>query len=260
MRLVGFFRRRRFCDVSGMRICGVIPAAGRGVRLGADIPKILLPITSCDTIWSILHAKLSPLVDHIHLILSPEGAAAFPPLPAKASTSIQPAPLGMGDAIFRGYDVWSRYDAVLVVWGDQVFVSCDTLSRAIAALTQPGRRAVLPVTRMAVPYVEYVFDGPRLAKVLQTREGDATGAGGFSDVGVFLLTAKGLKEAWDDFLKRDGKKGENTGEINFLPFLPFLAQAGWTITPLEVADAAEARGINTPDDLAFFRTLYKDKP
>ena len=101
MRLVGFFRRRRFCDVSGMRICDVIPAAGRGVRLGADIPKILLPISSCDTIWSILHAKLSPLVDHIHLILSPEGAAAFPPLPAKASTSIQPAPLALVRQLIR---------------------------------------------------------------------------------------------------------------------------------------------------------------
>ena len=110
-----------------MKICAVIPAAGRGTRLGSDLPKILTPLTARDTIWSILHAKLAPLVDHIHLVLSPDGAKQFPALPANVSISIQPEPIGMGDAIFRGFDIWSQYDAVLIVWGDQVFVSSDTL-------------------------------------------------------------------------------------------------------------------------------------
>ena len=242
-----------------MKVCAVIPAAGRGTRLGADGPKILTSLTAKDTIWSILHAKLAPLVDHIHLVLSPDGAAAFPPLAANVSTSIQPAPTGMGDAIFRGHDVWSKYDAVLVVWGDQVFVSRDTLTRALAALTSADRQAVLPFTRMAVPYVEYVFDGPKLTKVLQTREGDATTPNGYSDVGTFLLGAAGLKAAWDSYLAQ-APRGAATAEINFLPFLPFLSGQGWRITPLEVVDATEARGINTKDDLNFFQSLYRNAP
>lgn len=241
-----------------MTVCAVIPAAGRGTRLGGDGPKILTPLTDGDTIWSILQARLAPLVDHIHLVLSPDGAAVFPALPAHVSASIQPAPTGMGDAIFRGYDVWSRYDAILVVWGDQVFVSADTLARSLAART-PGRHVVLPVTRMAAPYVEYVFDGDRLTKVLQSREGDATTPGGFSDVGTFLLNTDGLKPAWDAYLAAV-PRGTATGEINFLPFLPFLSAKGWRVTPLAVADPTEARGINTPDDLAFFRSLYKNAP
>ncbi len=241
-----------------MRLCAVIPAAGRGTRLGADGPKILTPLTAHDTIWSILHAKLAPLVDHIHLVLSPQAAAVFPALPHNVSTSIQPAPIGMGDAVFRGLDVWSAYDAILVVWGDQVFVSTDTLTRAIAAW-KPGANMVLPVTRMDTPYVEYVFDGPRLDKVLQTREGDATRAGGFSDVGTFLLATACLRPAWEDYLAETAR-GAGTGEINFLPFLPFLSARGWTVAPLDVADATEARGINTKDDLAFFQNLYKNAP
>jgi bifunctional UDP-N-acetylglucosamine pyrophosphorylase / glucosamine-1-phosphate N-acetyltransferase len=242
-----------------MSICAVIPAAGRGTRLGGAGPKILTPLTPEETIWSILHAKLSPLVDHIHLVLSPEGAAAFPALPAGVSRSIQSEPIGMGDAIFRGHDVWSKYDAVLVVWGDQVFVSEDTLKRAIAALGAPHHHAVLPVTRMAQPYVEYVFDGGRLTKVLQTREGDTTTPNEFSDVGTFLLGTDGLKAAWEDYLAH-APRGAGTGEINFLPFLPFLSSKGWTITPVEVADETEARGINTKEDLAFFRRLYREAP
>ncbi|HEY1877732.1 MAG TPA: NTP transferase domain-containing protein [Rhizomicrobium sp.] len=242
-----------------MSICAVIPAAGRGTRLGIGQPKILTPLTARDTVWSILHAKISPLVDHIHLVLSPDGAAQFPGLPSCVSTSIQSEPTGMGDAIFRGFNVWSKYDAVLIVWGDQVFVSYDTLSRAITALGSLQKCAVLPVTRMSAPYVEYVFDGPRLVHVLQTREGDTTTPNGFSDVGTFLLSTHGLKSAWEDYLNT-AQRGGGTGEINFLPFLPFLSAQGWTVTPIEVADPTEARGINTKDDLAFFQSLYNKIP
>ena len=98
-----------------------------------------------------------------------------------------------------------------------------------------------------------------LTKVLQTREGDATTPNGFSDVGTFLLSTEGLKPAWEDYLET-APRGSGTGEINFLPFLPFLSARGWAITPLEVADPTEARGINTKDDLAFFQSLYKKAP
>ena len=233
-------------------ICAVIPAAGRGTRLGTDLPKVFAPLSETQTVWSVLRDKLSPLADHIHLVLSPEGA---PHAPARVSFSIQPQPIGMGDAIFRGQDIWSDYDAILVVWGDQVFVSADTLARAIAAL-KPGRRAVLPVTRQPQPYVEYLFNEGHLTDVLQSREGDATSPNGFSDVGTFLLNTEGLKTAWQAYLA-SAPRGAGTGEINFLPFLPFLSREGWAITPLEVADATEARGINTPEDLAFFRDKFR---
>lgn len=231
----------------------MIPAAGRGTRLGGDVPKVFTPLTADETVWTILHQKLSPLVDHIHLVLSPEGAA-MAPVADGVSIGIQSLPTGMGDAIFGDHQVWSAYDAILVVWGDQVFVSADTLGRAIAAL-QPGKQVVLPVTRMATPYVEYMFDQGLLTKVLQTREGDATTPNGFSDVGTFLLNTAGLNDAWIAY-RANALRGNATGEINFLPFLPHLAANGWAVTPVEVADATEARGINTQEDLAFFRKRY----
>ena len=238
-----------------MRVCAVIPAAGRGTRLGLDRPKILSPLTATQTIWSVLYARLSPLVDHIHLVLSPEGAGQFPSLPANVSTSLQPAPIGMGDAVFRGYPVWSAYDAILVIWGDQVFVSPDTLKRTLATMTSPDRHIVLPLARMDAPYVDYVFDGDRLANVLQSREGDACRPGGLSDVGTFLLGTGGLKEAWEAY-RADAPRGGATAEVNFLPFLPYLSTQGWRILPLAVADPIEARGVNTAQDLAFFQSLY----
>ena len=60
-----------------MKVCAVIPAAGRGSRLGLDVPKLLVPIAGGATIWSILKDRLKPFVDHIHVVLSPEGAPLF---------------------------------------------------------------------------------------------------------------------------------------------------------------------------------------
>jgi hypothetical protein len=47
--------------------------------------------------------------------------------------------------------------------------------------------------------------------------------------------------------------------VNFLPFLLHLSKAGWTIRKLVVEDANEARGVNTWEDLEFFRSLYRSK-
>jgi bifunctional UDP-N-acetylglucosamine pyrophosphorylase/glucosamine-1-phosphate N-acetyltransferase len=235
-----------------MSLCAVIPAAGRGTRLGVSEPKIFTPLGDNRTAWSVLQQKLSPLVDHIHLVLSPDGAHAA--LPAGVSHSIQAEPTGMGDAIFQGYQTWSQYDSILIVWGDQVFVSADTFIRTITALG-PGREVVMPVTRQPAPYVEHVFAGGHLTKVLQSREGDATRPNGFNDVGTFALNTAGLKTAWDSY-RAQAARGAATAEVNFLPFLPFLDAQGWRITPLEVTDATESRGINTPEDLEFFRTLF----
>ncbi|MGH7025500.1 MAG: NTP transferase domain-containing protein [Caulobacteraceae bacterium] len=244
-----------------MQLCAVIPAAGRGSRLGLGGPKILAPITASQTVWSILYAKLSSLVDHIHVVISPEGEAAFrgaltAQQLADVSFSIQPTPLGMGDAIFRGSGVWRAAQTILVIWGDQVFVSTKTLRRAIAMHGNRPHRVVLPLVRMQAPYVEYVFDQrSHLRAVHQSREGDICATGGLADVGTFLLSADGLDIAWRDFLSQT-ERGSQTHELNFLPFLPYLAAHGWSVQTVEIRDTTEARGINTRDDLEFFRRLY----
>ena len=170
---------------SEMKTCAVIPAAGRGTRLGLDRPKILAPLSSSETIWSVLRRKLLAMVDHIHVILSPEGERLFRQALAsdcsngRISIGIQPVPAGMGDAIFCGHDVWCAAEILLVIWGDQVFVSEKTLCEALGLHGASPRTLVLPVVSLPTPYVEYIFDPDgRLAAVRQSREGEQCSAGG----------------------------------------------------------------------------------
>ena len=246
-------------------IFAVIPAAGRGTRLCSDRPKLLTPISAGVTIWTLLSRTLLKVVDHINIIVSPEGeplikkAVAQTNLTDRVSLSLQPEPFGMGDAIFRGFPVWSRARAILILWGDQVFVSEGTIRAVCSLHGGKARTLALPVVCLPEPYVEYVFadEGP-LISVKQSREGDLCTPNGYADVGTFVLSVADLQNAWTRFLAAKSF-GALTGELNFLPFLPFLSSLGWNVKRLIVADPREARGINTPEDLAYFRSAIVPK-
>ena len=240
-----------------MKICAVIPAAGLGKRLNASVPKLLLPLTATKTVWSVLRLKLVDRVDHIHVVVSPQGedlirrALADDVSCGLVSISVQSLPIGMGDAIFQGYAVWSQAEQIMVVWGDQAFVSKKTFKRSLAAHGGGAHTIALPLTFVADPYVEYLFDVDLgLIAVKQVREGDSCSAKGLADVGTFVMSVRDLLPAWHAYLKR-ASRGVKTKEINFLPFLPFLAVNGWHIEPVHVANPIEARGINTPEDLLY---------
>lgn len=244
------------------RTCALVPAAGRGSRLGHGGPKILVPLGTGTTVWSHLHALLAPHVDHVHVVLSPEGRAAFVRAlgdtrdardAREVSTSVQETPTGMGDAIFGARDAFTAYDDVLIVWGDQAGLAEGTVRRTLAAhRAGAGPRLTIPLVTLSAPYVAYQVEDGRLARVLESREGDDCGARGLSDVGVFCASTQGLAEAWDAYA-RSATLGRATGERSFLPFLPFLALRGFAFTAVDVRDPDEARGVNTAEDLAFFR-------
>jgi bifunctional UDP-N-acetylglucosamine pyrophosphorylase / glucosamine-1-phosphate N-acetyltransferase len=246
-----------------MDVCAVIPAAGRGSRLGLNGPKILAPLAPSRTIWCVLREKLLGLADHIHLVLSPGGRLIFEDQFAEdlqkgsISVSIQETPLGMGDAVFRGWDVWRNARTLLVIWGDQVFVSKKTLRDALDIHEGESRTVVIPVVSLLKPYVDYQFDAAgQLSAVRQSREGDACRLGGLNDVGTFVLSVDGLHEEWSAY-SAYCSRGAQTGELNFLPFFPFLAKQGWSVKALRIDDPRESRGINTPEDLSFFQSLFE---
>jgi bifunctional UDP-N-acetylglucosamine pyrophosphorylase/glucosamine-1-phosphate N-acetyltransferase len=246
-------------------VCAVLPAAGRGSRLGLGHPKLLTPVAGRATVWSLLSSRLDGLVDHIHLVVSPADLELFErvldehPLGTPVTTGVQTEPTGMGDAVFRGCSTWSRADVVLVIWGDQVHVSRETVEAGIRLHRAAPRRIVLPLVSLAEPYVEYLFDEEgHLDAVRQTREGDRCRPGGLGDVGAFLLSTRGLVHEWERYLDEAVSRGATTAEVNFLPFLVFLAGRDWEVLRLDVADPLEAKGINTPADLELFRALYAD--
>jgi bifunctional UDP-N-acetylglucosamine pyrophosphorylase/glucosamine-1-phosphate N-acetyltransferase len=244
-------------------ITAVIPAAGKGSRLGLSVPKLLAPLSATLTVWDVLRDVVEPSVNRLHVVLSSAALPLFESHLQKTSAdsskitcSIQPEPTGMGDAVFSALAWWQESDDILVIWGDQIFVSQQTIGKAVELQRRADPPSLtVPLCRLEEPYVDYVLDERGVIRqVLQAREGERCRRHGMADVGTFVISTAGLATRWREYGATG--RGRRTGELNFLPFLAHLSSGcAWNTQHFEIGDARESRGINTPEDLVFFQRL-----
>jgi bifunctional N-acetylglucosamine-1-phosphate-uridyltransferase/glucosamine-1-phosphate-acetyltransferase GlmU-like protein len=231
----------------------VVPAAGRGSRLGSALPKVVVPVNGRAMIDYIL-ARYSSLVDRFVIVVSPEAlaivrshclATGFP-----IELAIQESPTGMLDAILvpaRSQALKSA-DQVWITWCDQIAVSQATAERLAKMLDQSSAELAMPTLTGINPYIHFERDTEgRITRVLQRREGDPMPEVGESDIGLFGLSGTAYRDLLPRFAET-APVGTSTRERNFLPFIPWLAAQG-PIQTFPAVDPMEAIGINTVEDL-----------
>jgi bifunctional N-acetylglucosamine-1-phosphate-uridyltransferase/glucosamine-1-phosphate-acetyltransferase GlmU-like protein len=230
----------------------LIPAAGRGSRLGFDQPKILFPVAGA-TILEWLVDLLQPLCERFVFVLSPSGAAPVEAavsrlLPGRYAIARQPEPRGMADAIRCGLPQVETTHT-LIVWGDQVALrpgSLEFLMRLQQGVAQPA--AVCPTLWRDRPYIHFEREeSGRLVRILQAREGDQMPERGESDSGVFLFRTETLRQDLPRLLASDECIGRQTRELNFLPIFPMLDK----LITAPIMTEAESVGVNSPADAAY---------
>ena len=233
----------------------VIPAAGLGSRLGAAVPKLLVPVAGVPMIDRL--ARLyDGYVSRIVLIAHPSFAARLrrhvEPWPLPVDVAVQERPTGMLDALLLGGDAVrsSSSEEVWITWCDQVGVHPATIRRLSQALANdPDVALALPTVASETPYIHFARDhAGRIIDVLHRREGDAMPAAGESDMGLFALTRSAYLGDLPGYAEQPAI-GRVTGERNFLPFIPWLAGRRRVLT-FPAVEAMEAVGVNTPADLA----------
>jgi bifunctional UDP-N-acetylglucosamine pyrophosphorylase/glucosamine-1-phosphate N-acetyltransferase len=242
----------------------VVPAAGSGSRLRAGIPKLLVPVNGTPMIEHLL-ALYSGLAQRAVVIVAPTALEAVSErlrgATADVTLAVQHEPTGMLDAILlaRGVVASARPRRVLVTWCDQVTILPATLDRVDAATRDsPEPELVLPTCPGEHPYVHLVRDdGGRFTEVLHRREGDAMPATGESDAGVFDLSRRCFLE-WLPQYAAAPAIGARTGERNFVPFVPWVAQRG-RVTAVSCIEREEAIGINTPEELATLEAHLRER-
>jgi len=233
----------------------IIPAAGIGSRLGADVPKVLVRVAGMTMLERLL-MLYRPWVDHVLLVLNPasedvvrrhiEGSVD----PPRIICVQQPKPTGMLDAILMGSTLAKPLapSSVWVTWCDQVAVHPRTIERLAQRTAASQDALVMPTVRQPRPYIHFARDSSRrIVRVLHRREGDEMPEVGESDMGLFALSPAAYFDRLPVYAK-EVEIGRATGERNFLPFIPWLARTESVVTfPAE--HAMEAVGINTPQDL-----------
>jgi bifunctional N-acetylglucosamine-1-phosphate-uridyltransferase/glucosamine-1-phosphate-acetyltransferase GlmU-like protein len=231
----------------------IIPAAGLGSRLQSSVPKVLHPLAGRPLLDYLLDLY-RPVVDRIILVLHPSfadevrhycGATAL-----DLDVVVQPVANGMLPALLVPYPLIATYAPAQVwaTWCDQVAVHPRTVQHLADIAEENDVAFVFPTVVRNMPYIHFDRDEAGvITRVLEQREGDRLPPRGESDAGLFCFS----RTAYLDHLATYAAAapcGAGTGEANFLPFIPWLAQRE-TVVTFPVVDEMEAIGINTADDL-----------
>jgi len=231
----------------------VIPAAGRGSRLGTTTPKALVRVNGA-TMLDHLADRYRPWVDAIVVIAHPSFAAevrAWAEGRGQVQVTEQASPTGMLDAISLASPFVSalRPETIWITWADQIGVLPDTLRRLAEIETQAPRPALaLPTVNSPDPYTHFDRDpSGRIVRLRQRREGDEMPAVGEADMGIFALSRDAFERDLPAYAE-EVSTGNATGERNFVPFVPWLA-ARKEVRTIPCSDPMERIGINTPQEL-----------
>lgn len=236
----------------------IIPAAGRGSRLGFELPKILYPIAGKTILERLLEA-IQPWAARVTLVLNPAGVGpvqrelnsieSYPPL----QIAIQSSPVGMVDAILKAEPYVTIGEDIMILWGDQVLISQMTISNMVKKyfeFSPAAPRLVFPTLELESPYVHYVRDSNlRIINCLMRRDGDPMPQRGETDCGVFLLKSGLLKSFLPKFNEIEMKAHGNQREVSFPRFIPFLSLNAIPVATSVVEDPIESIGLNDENDL-----------
>ncbi len=242
----------------------VIPAAGRGSRLGWSGPKALCPVGG-RPLLAHLFSRYAGIVDRIVVVASPEGLDPIRAYVAAAAPDVQcvvqPAPTGMLPAIQCARDAIeaARPEQVWVTWCDQIAISAATVNRLAREMARkPLAALAFPTVSQSPPYIHFMRDaGGTIVRVLQRREGDDMPSAGESDAGLFALRLDTFLSGLADY-DRAAPAGSGTHERNFLPFIPWLASRALVRT-FPAASREEAVGVNTPDDVRALEAYFSGR-
>lgn len=245
----------------------IIPAAGRGSRLGYERPKLLYPVAGRPILDWMLDF-LSPNCSSIVIVSSGEGKNEIAKalnlrIPGRFQIVVQEVPTGMGDAVALALpSVSTPY--VAIVWGDQVALrreSVEACLRLHQSRLQPD--VTCPTVMRERPYIHFERDAQnRIIALRQAREGDAMPDRGESDTGFFCFRTEVLRRLLEE-LRACSNLGNSTREFNFLPVILLAARQGSVLTP-QFMRVEETVGVNSKEDAVaverFLRESYVCNP
>jgi bifunctional UDP-N-acetylglucosamine pyrophosphorylase/glucosamine-1-phosphate N-acetyltransferase len=242
-----------------MNVRIVVLAAGKGKRMGIDIPKVLVPLKGEPVLYHILRSIRAAGIDPKPILVVGENKplveASLREGGFDVEYAVQAEQLGTGHAVRTAEGAVGSAEAVLVLYGDHPFVSPATIQN-IVRLHEEGL-ATLTLATLIVPD----FEGWRVSfadfgRIIRSADGRINRIVEKKDGTPEELAVRELNPAyfcfngpwlWQSLAKL---KNENAqGEYYLTDLVKLAMQEGVKISSL-VIDPHEGAGINTQEHLA----------
>ncbi len=243
----------------------VILAAGKGTRMGLDIPKALTPVGGKPILQYLYEAVVSSGVNGAPVVvIGHERNFLCEAFGKECEYAIQEEQLGTAHALNCAREQTADADAVVVLYGDHPFVSDETL-RKLAAYHEEKKAKITMMTTKVETFDGWYKAFLHWGRVLRDARGHIIGIREYKDAmeserqimevnpALYCFDTKWL---WENI---DQIKNFNASEEYYLTDLVELAVTQAHEVASLFVPAEETIGINTPEEREIAETLIQKR-
>lgn len=250
--------------MAGIRV--VVLAAGQGRRMGAELPKPLVPIAGKPMIAHLLDRVAQSGIDPQPIVVvAPDSINAFrTALGERCDFAIQKEQRGTGDAVMAAKDAAGEAEHIFVLYGDHPFVSPKTL----LTLWDLHARDHVAISMLTTTVPN--FDGPYATfqswgRIVRSSSGEIVESKEAKDATpeelaicelnpcLYIFEAKWL---WEQLPKLGNNNASHEFYLTDLVRNALLQGERVVTAP---AEPFEVVGINTPTELAGAEAIFTGK-
>lgn len=241
----------------------VILAAGKGTRMGAQIPKVLIPLHDKPVIEHLLEgvAKVETDTKPI-IVVGFQNELVKQELGSNYLYALQTEQFGTGHAVMAARDLVTAQNFI-VLYGDMPFVSAASINKLIDL--HESNNAKISMFTAIVPNFEDTYEHFKgFGRIIRDENSHIARIQEFADCsdeqkqitevnpGIYMFNSAWL---WPHLEKIGSQNAQ--GEMYLTDIVELAIQDGQKIESLPIAPE-EIYGINTPEHLEYAKDLIKE--
>jgi bifunctional UDP-N-acetylglucosamine pyrophosphorylase / glucosamine-1-phosphate N-acetyltransferase len=230
----------------------IILAAGKGKRMGSDLPKVLLPVCGRPMVRYVVDAVRACGVERMAVVIGHRGELVRQELANEAGIEFaeQKEQLGTGHAVMMCREILARHAGpVLILAGDSPMVQVSSLQAVLDAFTGKRPACLLGTATKLDPggLGRIVRDASGQFQAIVEEKDASPAERAITEVNMSTYVFQATDLVWAlDQLTANNAQGEY-----YLTDCPgVLKQAGKLVLAANVLQPCEALSINTPAELA----------
>ena len=145
----------------------IVLAAGKGTRMGSDLPKVLLPVCGRPVVTHILDALAGVGIPQPVVVIGYKAEMVKEALGSRVIYALQEEQRGSGHAVMCARDAAGDAENILVMCGDSPLFKVETISAVMEAHVREGA---------VIALASAVLDDPTgYGRILRSANGDVLG-------------------------------------------------------------------------------------
>jgi UDP-N-acetylglucosamine diphosphorylase/glucosamine-1-phosphate N-acetyltransferase len=240
-----------------MKTVAIVLAAGKGVRMKSDIPKVSHPVLGKPMIVWVLEAVDGLKLDGVFVVVGYKSEMVKAECEGFNVAFVeQKEQLGTGHAVLQAAP-YINDAVVLVLNGDMPLIKTDTLEEFIS-WHRKNTSASATILTATLPdpasYGRIVRDSGRVIKIVEKKDATAEElAIKEVNTGTYCFNSRDLLDALNEVRPDNAQK-----EYYLTDVIGILAKRNLPVYTHQVRDPNEALGVNTMEEIARVEELFKN--